>query len=299
MENKICSEVTKSGGVGEMIFKKLSLVISLVFLSIVLVSCQQASDGGNQNNSIPKQNEETKDKITSVEEEKKIAELTEVWANALKTRDGKPRYEMMSEKAKEKFEQEQINRSGEDWNFNIGWSSPWVVSFDIEIEGMTANIVYAMKTSEPADYYMRETLTFVMENGKLVVDDYQTIDGLYIGHISIEKDTLYLDEVEWITVENQDRIKELELSQSDMPNGYYIYNPSTEKISFKIGDNTEYNFVAYESFSFIKEGEDRNYTTTKKEEFIEFLNYVKSDRVVFWVEVIDGFVVNITEQFIN
>ena len=142
MENKICSEVTKSGGVGEMILKKLSLVISLVFLSIVLVSCQQASDGGNQNNSIPKQNEETKDKITSVEEEKKIAELTEVWANALKTRDGKPRYEMMSEKAKEKFEQEQINRSGEDWNFNIGWSSPWVVSFDIEIEGMTANIVF-------------------------------------------------------------------------------------------------------------------------------------------------------------
>lgn len=63
----------------------------------------------------------------------------------------------------------------------------------------------------------------VRQNGKLVVDDYQTIDDLYIGHISIEKDTLYLDEVEWITDENQDRIKELELSQSDMPNGYYIY----------------------------------------------------------------------------
>jgi Copper amine oxidase N-terminal domain len=104
-----------------------------------------------------------------------ISDLTKIWANALKTRDGKPRYEMMSEKAKEKFKQEQINRSGENWNYIIGVSSPWVVDFDIKIDGMTANITYVTQTSEPAYYNTKETLTFVKKNGKLIVDDYQTI----------------------------------------------------------------------------------------------------------------------------
>ena len=97
---------------------------------------------------------------------------------------------------------------------------------------------------------------------------------LYIGHINIEEDTLNLDEVEWITNENQDRIKELGLSQSDMPNGFFIYNPSPDTVPFKIDEDTEYNFVAFESLSFYKEGEDRNYSTTNKEEFLEFLDYV-------------------------
>lgn len=282
-----------------MVLKKLLFINSFMFLFIVLVGCHQSSEGGNQNSSFSKQNKESREEVKVAEKEEKMIELTEDWANALKTRDGKPRYEMMSNKAKQKFEQEQIQRSGENWNYNIGDSSPWVVSYDIEIEGMTANIVYTMKTSDPASYYKREILTFARQNDNLVVDDYQSIEDLYIGHISIEKDTLYLDEVEWITDENQDRIKELELSQSEMPNGYYIYNPSTDKMKFKLGENTEYHFIALESLSFIKEGDDRNYSTTKKEEFLEFLNHVKSDSVVFWVEIKDGSVVNITEQFVN
>lgn len=282
-----------------MVLKKLLFINSFMFLFIVLVGCHQSSEGGNQNSSFSKQNKESREEVKVAEKEEKMIELTEDWANALKTRDGKPRYEMMSNKAKQKFEQEQIQRSGENWNYNIGDSSPWVVSYDIEIEGMTANIVYTMKTSDPASYYKREILTFARQNDNLVVDDYQSIEDLYIGHISIEKDTLYLDEVEWITDENQDRIKELELSQSEMPNGYYIYNPSTDKMKFKLDEDTEYHFIALESLSFIKEGDDRNYSTTKKEEFLEFLNHVKSDSVVFWVEIKDGAVVNITEQFIN
>ena len=57
---------------------------------------------------------------------KEMERLADTWANALQTRDGKPRYEIMSEKAREKFEEEQIVTSGENWNFVIGVSSPWV-----------------------------------------------------------------------------------------------------------------------------------------------------------------------------
>lgn len=41
-----------------------------------------------------------------------FGQMAVVWANALKTRDGEPRYEMMSLGMKEKFKQEQINKAG-------------------------------------------------------------------------------------------------------------------------------------------------------------------------------------------
>jgi hypothetical protein len=104
-----------------------------------------------------------------------VTDLTKIWANALKTRDGKPRYEMMTEKAKEKFKQEQINKSGESWNYVIGGSSPWVVDFEFEINGMNATITYRTQTSEPAYYHTKERLTFIKQNGKLLVEDYETI----------------------------------------------------------------------------------------------------------------------------
>ncbi|GEM_PF-951886 len=104
-----------------------------------------------------------------------ITGLTSIWANALKTRDGKPRYQMMSQRAQERFVQEQINVNGEEGKYVIGVSSPWVVDFEFEIESMTATILYRTATSEPAFYQTKEILTFIEENGQLVVDDYQTI----------------------------------------------------------------------------------------------------------------------------
>ncbi|RKD25612.1 hypothetical protein BEP19_01325 [Ammoniphilus oxalaticus] len=120
---------------------------------------------------------ETKEKtpIPDDPQSQEIAGLADIWATALQTRDGKPRYEMMSAKAKEKFELEQIARGGEDWNFNIGVSSPWVVEFDIAIEGMTAEITYLTQTSNPAFYETKEKVIFTEDNGRFVVDDYQTI----------------------------------------------------------------------------------------------------------------------------
>lgn len=99
-------------------------------------------------------------------------ELASTWAAALQARDGKPRYAIMSKNAKEKFEAEQIIRSGEDWNYVIGDSSPWVVDYDIVMDDMTATIHYTTQTSEPAYYSASETIRFDWENGKLVVDDY-------------------------------------------------------------------------------------------------------------------------------
>jgi len=91
------------------------------------------------------------------------------WAEALKTRDGKSRYAIMSENMKEQFVAEQKKRSGEDWNYNIGGSSPWVVDYDIDIHRDTATITYHLADSDGVKYERTEIITFGRENNRLVI----------------------------------------------------------------------------------------------------------------------------------
>ncbi len=156
------------------LFKNNTKKWSILGVAVILLigGCNSISSKTNENLEV--ENTTIAEKDEQIKSEVNIEDLTTVWANALKSRDGTPRYEMMSEKAKEKFKQEQIIRSGEHWNYNIGDSSPWVVDFEIKIDGMNATIDYVTETSEPSSYKMRESLSFAKENGNLVVDDYQT-----------------------------------------------------------------------------------------------------------------------------
>lgn len=170
MEKQARSKVFKG------FFKKLPIpvsvittmaIVAILFLSSQNIDLFQKDLNGSSSNAVTK--------VESIEDKQKIEELSIVWANALKTRDGKPRYEMMSEKSKEKFVQEQINRSGENWNYNIGDSSPWVVDYEIKVDGMNVVITYKTQTSIPAFYHTKETITFKREDKKFVVDDYETV----------------------------------------------------------------------------------------------------------------------------
>lgn len=105
-------------------------------------------------------------------------EITRLWAEALSLRDGRIRYDKMSEKAKAQFEAEQKAVQGEDWDFNIGGSSPWVVSYEVEDKENAAIITYTMQDSTPQFYTMKELLKFGKENGKTVVESY-LISNLY------------------------------------------------------------------------------------------------------------------------
>lgn len=101
-----------------------------------------------------------------------IYKMAEKWAEALENRNGKVRYEMMNEECKNTFVEEQNAGEGEDWNYSIGWSSPWVISYEIEVKEETAIITYTMQDSIPQVYTMKELLRFGEENGKPVVRDY-------------------------------------------------------------------------------------------------------------------------------
>ena len=101
-----------------------------------------------------------------------IRNMADNWANALETRDGKVRFDMMSEDCKAAFIEEQKAGLGDDWNYVIGWSSPWVVSYEVEAKEGTAIITYKMQDSTPQYYYMKELLRFGEENGEMVVKEH-------------------------------------------------------------------------------------------------------------------------------
>lgn len=97
-------------------------------------------------------------------------ELAKVWAHALVTRDGKPRYDIMTEdmqKAFVEYQKEYI--SGEDFNYVIGYSSPWTVSYNIVVCDNKAQITYFQTDSSQTVYSVTEEITFSEENGKLCV----------------------------------------------------------------------------------------------------------------------------------
>lgn len=126
--------------------------------------------------------------------------LTERWAEALSDRDGKIRYKEMGKAAKAQFIAEQKALDGEDWNYVIGGSSPWVDSYTIEERENAAMITYTMQDSQPAYYTMKELLKFGEENGKTVVAGYLTSNFYWADgkvHPSISRTESDLDEGIW------------------------------------------------------------------------------------------------------
>lgn len=87
-----------------------------------------------------------------------------VWAEALKTRDGKPRYDMMTDELKKEFEENQKQLAGDDWNFVIGYSSPRTTSYDIVVDGDNAYITYYQEDNTGARYSVDEKIVFTEDN---------------------------------------------------------------------------------------------------------------------------------------
>jgi hypothetical protein len=99
--------------------------------------------------------------------------LALIWADAWKTRDGKGRYEIMSSQMQADFRAQQELQSGK-LIFVIRWSSPWVVSYDVALDGEQAVVTYWYTDSIPITYKGVERLTFGEENGRTVVTGCKT-----------------------------------------------------------------------------------------------------------------------------
>lgn len=123
------------------------------------------------------------------------------------------------------------------------------------------------------------------------------------GYISINGNILYLDTVEIIKVEDKDRIEELGLIvESDLPNGYYIYNETVESVPFELTDDTIYTFTDFNLLFTNEVNTTRIYETTKMQEFIEGSSYqpipLEEQKIPYFLSVYDKKVISITEEFI-
>jgi hypothetical protein len=117
------------------------------------------------------------------------------------------------------------------------------------------------------------------------------------GYVSVEGDILKVDTVEWITDEDEERIKELGLTEEDLPDGYYILNESSDITSYKLNNETQYNFIDW-NFDFVSKGDDQNISTTNKEDFIKYLNTYsdKGANQPFFIIIEKDVVKSITEK---
>lgn len=123
-----------------------------------------------------------------------------------------------------------------------------------------------------------------------------------MGYIWIEDNVVYVDEVEVITADQQERIKTLELVvANDLPNGYYIYNEINEAIPFEITEDTVYSFSDIE-LKFSQDNISRHYETSKVEEFRTASSYqdkpLEEQKIPYRIEVYQDKVISITEELL-
>lgn len=108
------------------------------------------------------------------------------------------------------------------------------------------------------------------------------------------------DPVEWITLEDGDRIEALGIEDVEMPNGYYIHNPVTEALEYEVSEAAEYRFINWGNAFGGGEQDSFHYSTTDRQQFSDYLD-TYSDRAVtvpFWITVREGVVQKIEEQYV-
>ena len=124
------------------------------------------------------------------------------------------------------------------------------------------------------------------------------------GYIFINDNKVYVDRVEIIKDSDTERIEEIGIDNSDMPNGYYIYNPTFEQEEYNITNDTAYDFVDYNMY-YIEEEKadgDRKYRTNNIDEFIKGSSYpedipLEEQTIPYIIELQGDNVYSITEEF--
>lgn len=112
----------------------------------------------------------------------------------------------------------------------------------------------------------------------------------FISNFKADKASFHLDRVEWLTVEDTKRLKELNIKPEDLPNGFYIYNPNSYPMFCQVTEKTQYNIVNL--------GKEAAHKSITMEEFIKYLEQFSDFAPLFRIITKDGYVQSITEQYV-
>ena len=112
------------------------------------------------------------------------------------------------------------------------------------------------------------------------------------------ENSITVDVIEFVTSDNAERVNELELTEEDMPDGYYIYNPDQETIIWELNGQTVYTFIDWNG-GFTGSDYPEEYTTTDAEEFHRYIETYDDAEpgMPFFFQVEDGVVKMVLEKF--
>ena len=135
--------------------------------------------------------------------------------------------------------------------------------------------------------------TLVQEVPATIEDFIKTPESEFIGFISnfqIDKNSktsFNLDPIEWLTLEDAERLKELNINPDiDMPNGFYIYNPDSHPMFFQVAEDAKYYIINWKNLS---------HKSVSVEDFKEYIE--QYDLRPFIIVTKDGYVQSIKERY--
>lgn len=124
--------------------------------------------------------------------------------------------------------------------------------------------------------------------GSVVPSVYEGTKGLYYI-VGVGGDSLFLDEVEWVTLQTPERAAELGLNDDDMPSGFYIYNEKESQMECSFAEECSFTILDWQN----------GYRVTKVDKQA-FLDMIDSREFLppFTVKIADGKMVSIWEQYL-
>lgn len=125
-------------------------------------------------------------------------------------------------------------------------------------------------------------------------DFLQTPESHFMGFIknfNRESPSFHLYKIEWLTLEDTERLKELNIAPDDLPNGFYIYTPPQSYPEFfQVKDQTQYSIINW--------GVDTTHKLVAMDEFVRYLEQYADFAPPFSIVTKDGYVQSITEQYV-
>ncbi len=188
--------------------------------------------------------------------------------------------------------------SGDDYK-NLLNDSP-IAGILLAEKGEQAYILYtpldmAIMDSQKAEEYKQLFLSIdqIKERFYLVsnTDNTDIKEIGYIRNFGTTNSSFEFDEIEWITLNDTDRINELNLnSDNDLPNGFYINNPASDTKSYTVTDKTEYQIIDWNN-----NGEA---SAVDLNGFVTHINKYTDYSPPFWIVIDNNMVISIVEQYI-
>lgn len=109
----------------------------------------------------------------------------------------------------------------------------------------------------------------------------------------ISGNTITVDIAEYITADDVEKMNELNLTEEDMVNDYYIYNPDSTLSEYNLTGDTIYNFFESKDADY-----DNRVLTSSRDDFAEYIQTYQDSQpdIPFFFDVNGSNVLSITEK---